>query len=62
MHQQSGGFRRMALVTGASRGIGRELARVLAANRHDLVLVGRDKTALEALAASLRAEHGAKVH
>jgi len=62
MHQQRGGFRRTALVTGASRGIGRELARVLAANRHDLVLVGRDSPALETLAASLRAEHGANVH
>ena len=61
MHQH-GGFRRTALVTGASRGIGKELARGLAANRHDLVLVGRDAPALEALAASLRAEHGANVH
>jgi uncharacterized protein len=62
MSQQRGTFRRTALVTGASRGIGRELARVLAANDHDLVLVGRDAAALQALASTLRTEHGIRVH
>src|SRR4030095_7607005 len=53
--------RSTALVTGASRGIGRELARQLAANVHDLVLVGRDATALVEIARQLGVEHGVSV-
>ena len=43
------------LVTGASSGIGREIARLLAAEKHKLILVSRDGVRLEALAAELRA-------
>lgn len=42
-----------ALVTGASRGLGRELARLLAADGHSLVLVARSEGALAEVAGEL---------
>jgi short-subunit dehydrogenase len=48
----------IALVTGASAGIGKELARCFAADQHAVVLVARRLPLLETLAAELRASHG----
>ena len=47
-----------ALVTGASSGIGLELATLLAKNRHDVVLVARDRDRLEGIARGLTEEFG----
>ena len=48
---------RTALVTGASSGLGAEFARQLAARGADLVLVARDRAALDDVAERLRAEY-----
>ena len=49
------------LITGASSGIGEEFAHRYAAQKHDLVLVARTESKLQALAEKLRAEHGITV-
>jgi short-subunit dehydrogenase len=60
MSTQHGGNGQTALVTGASSGIGLELARQFAAGGYDLVLVARSTGALERLAADLGREFGVK--
>ena len=54
--------RPLALVTGASAGIGKELARRFAAGGHDLILTARRQTELETLAGELVAAHAIAVH
>lgn len=52
--------RPVALVTGASIGIGKEIAIQLAQQGHDLVLVARSEGKLRDVAAELEKQHGAK--
>ena len=49
-----------ALITGASSGIGRDMARVLANKGYDLVLVARNKEELEKLSKELEENHNIK--
>ena len=53
-------LRPITLITGASSGIGRELARVFARNGHDVALVARRKDRLEALATELEAAYAGR--
>jgi hypothetical protein len=57
----SSSTRHLALVTGASSGIGADLARALAARRYDLLIVARGKERLQELAQEL-SRRGATVH
>ena len=47
-----------ALITGASAGLGKEFAKLFAADGHGVVLVARRKDELELLARELSAKHG----
>src|SRR5262245_57547928 len=51
---------RTALITGASRGLGRTVAGFLAAQKYDLVITARGKEDLESVARELR-RHGGQV-
>jgi short-subunit dehydrogenase len=50
-----------AIVTGASGGLGLEFAKLLAADKHDLVLIARSADKLEAVATDLRSRYGVNV-
>ena len=54
-------YGRWALVAGASEGLGRAFAELLADAGHDLVLVARREALLEEVAGSIRAQHGVEV-
>jgi hypothetical protein len=56
---KDGAKRGAAVVTGASRGIGEELARLFAADGYTLVLVARGRDGLERVGSAATAEHGA---
>jgi len=63
MRQKRNGTRRQtALVTGGSGGIGLELAKVLAREGFDIVLVARKRDSLEAAAGQLEGKFGVKAH
>ena len=55
-------MRPLALVTGASSGIGKEIARCLASGGYDVALVARREELLRELAEELVTEHGCRAH
>jgi short-subunit dehydrogenase len=58
----NGAARRTALITGASGGIGLELAKVLARNGFDIALVARKRDTLEAAAGQLEGKFNVTAH
>jgi short-subunit dehydrogenase len=61
LHIEAVSARPVALITGATAGLGRVFARRFAASGHDLIIVARDSTRLEALADELTLQHGVHV-
>ena len=55
-------MKELILITGASSGIGTEMAMQLAKKGHDLILTARRKDRLEKMKAELEAKHGVAVH
>jgi hypothetical protein len=54
--------RKVALITGASAGLGEQFAQLFARDGHDVILVARTASKLEALASKLEQEHQIKAH
>lgn len=61
MNQDNQGYGKTALITGASGGIGAELARLFAKDGTNLILVARSKDKLDALKTELEAPHNISV-
>ncbi|HXA16225.1 MAG TPA: SDR family NAD(P)-dependent oxidoreductase [Thermoanaerobaculia bacterium] len=55
-------MQRTAIITGASVGIGLEIARLFAADKWDVALVARTEPKLRELAAQFEKEHGITAH
>lgn len=62
MGESNSNFRELALITGASMGLGEDYARQLAARGIDLVLVARSEDRLNSIAAELRGKHQVATH
>jgi short-subunit dehydrogenase len=60
--KQNGTQRQTALITGGSGGIGLEIAKVLGRKGFDLVLVARNRDALEAAAGQIEGKRDVNVH
>lgn len=54
-------MKQTALITGASRGIGKEIALLLAEKQHNLILTARSKEALKAVAKEITSLHNVSV-
>jgi len=54
-------MKELVLLTGASTGIGREMARILARRQFDMILVSRDQVKLDALKAELEPAFNVKI-
>ncbi|MCK5050455.1 MAG: SDR family NAD(P)-dependent oxidoreductase, partial [Candidatus Cloacimonetes bacterium] len=54
-------MKNVALITGASSGIGKELAYIHAKQKNDLVIVARRQTELESLKTELEGKFGVQV-
>ena len=52
----------IALITGASSGIGRDMAKILAKKKYDVILVARSKDKLESLKKEIEEEFGTKAY
>ena len=52
----------LALITGATSGIGLELAKIFASEGYDLVLVARTNSDLHTVGQQLQDDHGVEVH
>ena len=62
MSETNGDKKRTALITGASAGLGKELASLFSKDKHDVVLVARSESKLKTLADDLANTHGIKAH
>src|SRR3954465_2211699 len=60
--KRNGAQRPTALITGGPGGIGGEIAKALARREFDLVLVARNRDALEAAAGQIEGKHTVRVH